>query len=133
MHAVGCLYELMSLFYLDYTEGQNSASFTRLSRAREYIEQHYTESINLEQLAWISSMSTSHFRREWKKFYTESPLQFRDSIRLHYAKEYLKTGYYTICEIAKKCGFQDVSYFVRFFKKKTALTPGEFKRNFSIS
>ena len=29
----------------------------------------------------------------------------------------------------EKCGFDDVSYFVRFFKNKVGLTPGEFKRN----
>ena len=32
-------------------------------------------------------------------------------------------------EIAEKCGFDDVSYFVRFFKKQTGITPGEFKKS----
>ena len=45
-----------------------------------------------------------------------------------YAKEYLNSGYYTVTEIAEKCGFDDVSYFVRFFKKQTGLTPGAYKK-----
>ena len=130
MQSAGLLYELLYNFYHHYTEGQSSAAYKRLNTAKEYIEKHYTEPISLSQLAFLSDMSISHFRREWKRFYRESPLQYRDSIRLYYAKEYLWSGYYTIGEIAKKCGFEDVSYFVRFFKKKTGLTPGETKKEF---
>ena len=57
-------------------------------------------------------------------------MQYRDSTRLYYAKEYLNSGYYTVSEIAEKCGFDDVSYFVRFFKQKTGLPPGEYKKEF---
>ena len=69
-----------------------------------------------------------NFRREWKKIYSESPLQYHISIRFYYAKEYLTSGYYTVSEIAQKCGFDDVSYFVRFFKRQAGLTPGEYKK-----
>ena len=46
----------------------------------------------------------------------------------YYAKVYLNSGYYTISEVVKKCGFDDVSYFVRFFKKQLGLTSGAYKR-----
>lgn len=54
-------------------------------------------------------------------------MQYRDAIRLYYAKEYLNSGYYTVTEIAEKCGFDDVSYFVRFFRKRTGTPPGTYK------
>ena len=130
MHAVGCLYELISLFYSDSINRQNAAFYHRLIPAKEYIEQHFKDPITLEQLAFISNMSVTNFRREWKKMYSDTPMQHRDAIRLYYAKEYLNSGYYTVSEIAEKCGFDDVSYFVRFFKQKTGLTPGEFKKKF---
>lgn len=124
MQASGCLYELLFLYYFDYTAGQSSAPYGRLLPAKEYIEQHFNQPIKLEQLAWLCNMSTTNFRREWKKLYAASPLQYRDTIRLYYAGEYLNSGYYTVAEIAEKCGFDDASYFVRFFKKKTGTTPG---------
>ena len=37
-------------------------------------------------------------------------------------------GFFSVQEVAKKCGFDDASYFVRFFKKQTGLTPCEFKK-----
>ena len=73
-------------------------------------------------------MSVTNFRREWKKRYAESPMQYRDTVRLTYAQEYLNSGYYTISEIARKCGFDDVSCFVRFYKKKTGMAPGNAKK-----
>ena len=129
MHAIGCLYELLSLFYFDYVNRQSSSSYQRLLLAKEHIEQNFDKPVTLEELAKLSDMSVTNFRREWKKLYAESPLQYRDTIRLNYAKEYLNSGYYyKISEIAKKCGFDDVSYFVRFFKKQTGITPTEFKK-----
>lgn len=128
LQATGCLYELLSLFYSDCIHRQNMASYHRLLPAKEYIEQYFHQPVSLEELAKLSNMSVTNFRREWKKIYLETPLQYRDSIRLYYAKEYLNSGYYTVTEIAEKCGFDDVSYFVRFFKKQTGLTPGAYKK-----
>ena len=127
MQAIGCLYELLSMFYLDYTNRQNTASYRRLLDAKEYMEQHFAEPVRLELLAKRCDMSVTNFRREWKKQYGETPLQYRDSVRLYYAKEYLRSGYYTVSETAVRCGFEDVSYFVRFFRKHTGVTPGSYR------
>ena len=128
MRSIGYLYELLSQLYLGYMKEHDAASHQRLIPAKEYIEQHFECPVTLEQLAFLSNMSVTNFRREWKKYCSESPIQYRDSIRLYYAKEYLSSGYYTVTEVAKKCGFEDTSYFVRFFKQKTGLTPGEFRK-----
>lgn len=128
MESVGCLYGLLSLFYFEHTQRRNSTAYQRLLPAKEYIEQHFGRPLTLEDLAKRSNMSVTHFRREWKKFYLEAPMQYRDSIRLYYAKEYLNSGYFTVSEIAQKCGFENVSYFVRFFKKQMGITPGVYKK-----
>ncbi|MBQ9760575.1 MAG: helix-turn-helix transcriptional regulator [Clostridia bacterium] len=130
MRSTGYLYELLSQFYFEFMVEQNSMFYQRLLPAKEYIEQHFKYPVTLEQLAFVCNMSVTNFRREWKKIYSQAPMQYRDSIRLYYAKEYLKSGYYTITEVAKRCGFDDVSYFVRFFKQRTGVTPGDFKKIF---
>jgi Na+-driven multidrug efflux pump len=60
----------------------------------------------------------------------ESNSALANAETLYYAKEYLRSGYYTISEIAEKCGFEDPNYFTRFFKKHTGLTPGEAKKQY---
>ena len=128
MQSIGCLYELLSILYFEYTNANNTASHQRLLIAKEYVEQHFAEPITLERLAYLSNMSVTNFRREWKKLYSETPMQYRDAVRLYYAKEYLNSGYYTVSEVGDKCGFDDVSYFVRFFKKKTGVSPRKFQK-----
>lgn len=123
MLSVGYLYELITELFFDGTQSDG-----RLERAREHIEQAFDKKLTLEELAFISNMSVTNFRREWKKHYRLSPLQYRDEIRLYCAKQYLTDGYYGTCEVAALCGFEDASYFVRFFKRKTGITPGEFKK-----
>ena len=130
MQAIGKLYELMSLFYFDFYNTQRVGGGQRLKPAREYVERNFNEPLSLLELARLSDMSVTNFRREWKKAYGDTPLQYRDGLRLYYAKEYLSSGYYTVSEIAGKCGFDDSNYFSRFFKRQTGLSPMEYKNQY---
>ena len=128
MRATACLYRLLSDFHDAYEDEDEDGARGRLAPAKERIEKDFSEAVALERLAKLCSMSVSNFRREWKKIYGDSPLRYRDRIRLRSAKEYLSSGYYSVTEIAEKCGFEDVSYFVRFFRKHEGMTPGEWKK-----
>ena len=129
MLSVADLYSLLSLFYFEYknlTIPINAA--TRLLPAKEYIEQKFNSAITLDILAKACNMSVTNFRREWKKVYHNTAMQYRDEVVLSYAKEYLSIGYYTASEIAAKCGFENLGYFIRFFKKHVGMSPGEYKK-----
>ena len=128
MRAIGGLYELLPAVFQGFRQGEKTPADRRLLPAKSYIEAHFNEPVSLETLAALSNMSITNFRREWKKRYTEAPLQYRDAIRLYRAKEYLGSGYYTVSEVGEKCGFEDSSYFIRFFKKKTGKTPAQYKK-----
>lgn len=128
MLSVSALYELIYGFFSEYTARKSEKVSDRLLPAKAFIEKHFDKQPSLDELAYLSNMSVTNFRREWTKRYSMSPIKYRDTIRLYYAKEFLSTGYYSVCEVARKCGFEDVSYFVRFFKKNTGITPGDFKR-----
>lgn len=133
MLSMACLYELLSLIYFDiYEKHFGTTAHLRLQTAREHIERNFCEKLRLEELAELSDMSVTNFRREWTRIYGESPMQYRDRVRVSYARELLLSGYYTVTEVADKCGFSDVSYFARFFKKHTGVPPGAFKRSLAV-
>lgn len=125
--ATASLYELTALFAAEIYDREHTSTTRRLQPAKEYIEQNFNRHINQDMLANLCDMSVTHFRREWAKHYGGSALQYRDKIRLNYAKEYLGVGYYSVGEAAAKCGFDDVNYFVRFFKKHLGISPGKYK------
>ena len=129
MLAMSALCELLCLFHLQLKQEKNEKVNNRLLPAREYVEQHFDLPLTLEQLAYLSNMSVTNFRREWKKRFLESPIQYRDTVRMYHAKEFLRSGYLSVCDVAKKCGFEDASYFVRAFKQKNGMTPNQFKKS----
>ena len=127
MLSVALLYELLGLLARE-TRGELTHAYQRLMPARSYIESHLTQDFTLAKLAKLSSMSQTNFRREWHKCFSQTPMAYRDMLRLSLAKEYLGSGYYTVGEVALKCGFEDTSYFVRFFKKKVGVTPKVYSK-----
>ena len=129
MQSFGTLYELLALFYstLDASVQGDAA---RLQPAREYIEHSFRLPITLSELAARTGMSVTHFRRVWQRQYGTSPMRYRDSIRLSFAKEYLHSGYYTVAEVAEKCGFDDPNYFVRFFKRHVGIPPRVYQKQY---
>ena len=127
MRALSLVYKLLYGFINSHTALLRTGKFQKLAPAKEYIESHWNESITLSNLALISNMSVTHFRHLFSKVFNTTPIEYRDSIRLLYAKDFLSEEHYTVSEVAYKCGFEDVNYFSRFFKKHTGLSPTEYR------
>jgi AraC-like DNA-binding protein len=70
-----------------------------------------------------------HLCRIFKQVYGLSPQQYRDNIRLEKAKRFLKTGEFSVKQIAEKLQFCDAGYFCRAFKRHTGQTPKDFAQN----
>lgn len=128
MQMMSRLYELLSDLCNDlYTQSHEVAN-SRLLPAKKHLDQCFHLPVDLAYLAGTVNMSVTHFRREWNRMYRLSPMQYRDQLRVTCAKECLLSGYYSVSEAAARCGFEDVSYFVRFFRRQTGMTPGAFRK-----
>ena len=125
MQTIGCVYKILSLLFAE--DGAPVAT-RRLRPAKAYIDENYALPLTVGELAALCHMSDTHFRREWQRAYGETVMEYRDRVRLLAARAFLAGGYLSVTETAEKCGFADVSYFVRFFKKKTGITPAVFRR-----
>ena len=128
MRATAYVYELFSAFACELCVGSmEKRGYDRILRAKEYIDKNCTQTVSVSYLAQLCSMSETNFRRVFLSALGETPLQYRDRLLTSLAKEYLLSGFYTASEVAALCGFDDPSYFGRFFKKHAKMTPGEFK------
>ena len=63
--------------------------FKRVSESREFIEDNYSQKINLEELASNACLSKYHFLRSFKAIYKQSPYQYLLGLKLQKAKELL--------------------------------------------
>ena len=127
--AMACLYGILS-YAARAMEGEERelSQTTRLEAARERLSSDFCAPISNAALAALCNMSETHFRREWLRTYAVPPQQYRDGLRLSYAKELLLELSLSVAEVAARCGFEDESYFCRFFKKHEGISPGAFRR-----
>ena len=108
---------------VSYEQGDG---YNKIKPAIKMLEEKWNAQLSLKDLASVCSLSVSHFRHVFFKTLKIPPMEYRDSLRILYAKDYLMSERYTIKEIASLCGFLDVNYFNRFFKKHVGTTPTKY-------
>ena len=91
-----------------------------------YILQHYKEDICTAKLAVMANLSESYFRRTFKEYKGCSVIQYVNTLKISNACELIRSGLYSITEIAEAVGYNNVYYFSRIFKKHTVVCPWKF-------
>ena len=83
----------------------------------------YAEKISVEKLAEMCNVSKYHFCRIFKTVTGMSVLQYQTEYRLQIADIFLEKSTKSVSEIAEICGFDDMCYFSRCYKKHTGMSP----------
>ncbi len=101
---------------------QVSYRLKQLKQVLRYIEEHYAEEITLETLASLAGMNPKYFCRFFRQITQRTPIDYLNYYRIECAREQLSTTDTTITEVALNCGFNDISYFIKIFKKYMGIT-----------
>lgn len=101
--------------------------YKRLSMARDYIQAHYTEDLNLAELSRVACLSPYHFHRAFKNTFNITPKKFVTYLRIERAKWLLENRDYSVQMICQEVGFRDVSSFTRLFASYTGATPSVYR------
>ena len=99
-----------------------------IAAVKDYIHNHLSENLNRESLAAIVHFNPDYLSHIFKKETGMSLTSYIIDQRISEAKRLLAKGDVNIRDIAIACGFQNISYFSRQFKKSTGMTPREFRR-----
>lgn len=98
----------------------------KLKEVLSYIDAHYMEELTISELAGICFFSEYYFMRFFKKYMGMSCVQYIKNVRLERAADQFENGETNTLEAALSCGFSNLSYFHREFKKKYGMTPKRF-------
>jgi AraC-type DNA-binding domain-containing proteins len=93
----------------------------------QYIDEHSHESIKVEYLAEKCHMSYSYFAKKFHELYGQSCKDYIEFIRLSKVKDLLLFTNFDLNYISQETGFADCSHLIRTFKKKTGITPKQFR------
>ncbi len=108
-------------------EKKGDKNFDNIRTAVVYIRDHIKERITVDTLAQMSGMSKYHFIREFKRITHYTPVMYVNIVRIEMARRLIGTKNLSIGEISERCGFENVSYFTKTFKKYTGITPSELR------
>ncbi len=100
----------------------------RFMEVKQFIKDNLSRDVSVAEMAEISGLSRSHFTRLFSETEGVSPNTYLENLRLKTAVQLLRAGLMTVAEAACSCGYYDVNYFCRVFKKRMGLTPGEFRK-----
>jgi AraC family transcriptional regulator len=103
---------------------QNSFRFAFII---QYIRDHLHEPLTIEQLSQKACMSQPNFFRCFKSEFGISAVDFINNERIKKALLLLKDSRKSISSVYTDCGFNNISYFNKVFKKLTSLTPTEYR------
>lgn len=108
----------------------NTARSERIRPALEFINEHFNESITIEQLAEISHLSKSYFMSCFKNAAGIGAIEYVNQIRIKEVCECLRTEDRTISEIAFACGFTNLANFNRQFLGQIGVSPKEYRKRY---
>ena len=94
----------------------------------QYIQENYARNLTLCGLAAYFHMSEGQFCRFFKSQIGMTAIEYLNYYRIGVACDMLKDGILSISEIATECGYNNISYFNRTFRRYMHCTPGEYQK-----
>lgn len=94
---------------------------------REIVENNSLKKLSVEELAFLSNMSLSTFKRQFKEIYHTSPAKWFLKQRLQFAAVLLAQQNKRPIEIYEELGFESLSSFIHSFKTEYGTTPRQFQ------
>lgn len=112
-------------------KGQKNHSDTAIKKAQEYIEQHISEKITVDELADLVAVGRRSFERRFKQATSNSVLEYIHRIKIEAAKRSFETSRKNMNEVMFDIGYTDTKAFRTVFKKVTGLTPIEYRNKYN--
>lgn len=127
MHILGLMY------YRDKTRDfQDENLIQKMNKAKVIMRESVYKNISAEDIAGELNISYSGFRRAFKEFTGSSPSKYMVELKLNEAKLLLSTTSQSVKEIAYSLNYENPDYFPVFFKKRTGMTPLEYRNSVEV-
>ncbi|MCI9457757.1 MAG: AraC family transcriptional regulator [Oscillospiraceae bacterium] len=129
----GCLYQLFGIVlqkgYYQTSPVKGSRNYKKVSQLKQalrLIEENYAAPLTLEQLSAAAGMSPKYFCRFFQEMTQHTPIEYLNIYRIERACYQLIATDRSVTEIAFSCGYNDLSYFIKTFKRYKGVTPKRY-------
>lgn len=124
---IDCAFQIF-IYITSFVKPQNSIDYSNhiVMATKEYLENHYSDDISLEDMAAHVNISPQYFSKLIKKNTGFNFIDWLSMLRVKKAKELLTNSNLTVKEVCFMVGYKDPNYFSRIFKKRIGITPSEY-------
>lgn len=98
-----------------------------LRLARDHIDRHYRQPLDLDDLAAVAQVSKFHFARSFAGVYGETPIRYLTRRRIERAQDLLRSANLTVTEICMAVGFSSLGSFSARFTQLTGESPTRYR------
>ncbi len=129
--------KLLELLYLLHQQDHSGAIRAAISSAHSHarkrniarlMSEHFLRDLTVKDYAELSGRSLSTFAREFRRIYNKSPQQWLIEARLEHARKLVLSSGLSITEIACSIGYDNVSHFIKTFRKQFGGTPKQLRQ-----
>lgn len=125
------LYEIFELIYKETYTAKRANS--RIDAAVKYLSENYAApDVTVEKAAKLSNFSEVYFRKLFKNEIGVSPKKYIIEARIKRAVALIESGYYSLSEVARLCGFTDYKYFSTEFRRVMGVPPSKYEYDFKL-
>ena len=96
---------------------------------KQYVRKNLKKKITLSDISQRLHCSTVTLTENFRREFDMTIMQYVQEERMKLARELLSNTSLSITDIADRCGFPDVEYFSRCFKKKEGVSPSEWRKD----
>lgn len=100
-----------------------------MQQVQRYLEVNFDEDISLESLAETLDFSPFYVSKLFRQYFGVSFIEYLTDLRVQAAKEYLADPTRSAKEVGALVGYDNSNYFAKMFKKKTGMTPTEYRNS----
>ena len=107
--------------------------FQMTQKTLSFIRRNYTSQISVEDIASHVMFSSDYLSHTFKEFTGNTIIYYINYLRCYHARSLLRRDELNISSVATQCGFNNVSYFTKTYKKFFGITPSAFKASLKRS
>lgn len=113
-------------------KGRTDHGDAQICDLQEWLSENFSVASPVEEATKRSGLAERTFKRRFKAATGFSPIDYVQRLRIEHAKRLLEENLLPVEEIAWKCGYEDPAFFRRLFRRTTGMTPGSFRKRFSV-
>ncbi|MDO7854769.1 GlxA family transcriptional regulator [Hymenobacter convexus] len=112
-------------------QGQKAHDDAPIKKAQNFIEQHVSGKLSIEELASLSCLSRRNFERRFKKATGNTVAEYVQRVKIEAAKNSLESSQDNVSEVMYSVGYSDTKAFRTLFKRITGVSPLAYRDKYS--